>query len=168
MDEYRQEENLRHLVEQVSQRNLTYEFLQRIEDIEKNNRKEEREYQWEIEQQRVYIADKYRREDQDRQNENDFDEFFNKYNLTNTPRLILEQKILNLIRRFNIQQKSSLIKILYKENLLRKDCNNSNISPCYLDLKDADLNGIQLGKRGQSKFKLFVKNSPILIIAFSL
>jgi len=152
MDEYQQQDYLHHLSEQVFQRNLTYEFLQRIEELNKKNQEEERKSQWEIEQQRAYIVDKYRLEDQERQNENDLDDFLNKYNLTDTPRSVLEQKVLHLIRRFNIQYKSILIKILYKENLLLRNCNNSNISPCYLNLNDADLSGIQLGKKDQSKF----------------
>jgi hypothetical protein len=84
-------------------------------------------------------------------------EFFSKTNLIDTPQSILEQKVLSLIRRFQPLHKSLLIKTLYKENLLNKNCENNNIS-CYLRLSGADLTGLQLGKKDEGKVKILDQN----------
>jgi uncharacterized protein with von Willebrand factor type A (vWA) domain len=141
MNEYHQQDYLRHLSEQKLLQNLTYEFLQRTEESNRKSQEEDRQHQWFLEQQRASMIDKNRREDQERQNENDLDEFFSKTNLIDTPQSILEQKVLSLIRRFQPLHKSVLIKTLYKENLINKNCKNNNIS-CYLELGGADLTGL--------------------------
>jgi len=165
MDEYQRQEDLRHLSELVSERNLTYELLQRIEELDQKNRMEEKEHQWDIEQQRIDMTEKYRREDKERQDENDLDEFLNKYNLIDTPQPILEQKVLSLIRRFSPLHKSLLIESLYKADRLNKNCNYGNGSLCYLSLSDADLSEIQLRKKDTSKIKIFIKDFFIIIIS---
>lgn len=151
IDKHREEDHRQKLSEQLLQQNITFEFLRRLEEIDEKNRELDRLHHLTMEYQQASTADRYRYEDQERQNEKDLDEFFLKYNLTNTPRAILEDKILNLIRRFNLEHKTSLIKILYRENLLRTDCNESKISTCRLDLHDANLSGIQFGIKYQGR-----------------
>ncbi|CAF1524978.1 unnamed protein product [Adineta ricciae] len=121
-----------------------------IEVANKRNREAEQQYQWLMEQRRVSILDKNRREDQINQNEKDFYEFLDQTNLLNAPHSILQEKVLSLIRRFDPFHKTLLIKQLYQENLLNKSCISINGSKCLLSLIGADLSGIELGKKDQS------------------
>lgn len=120
-----------------------------MEEFNKRNREEE--------QRRASIVDKNHREDQISQNEKDFYEFLNQHDLINTPHLILQEKVLSLIRRFDPFHKTLLIKLLYQENLLNRDCTSINGSKCLLSLTGADLSGIQLGKKDKSKVNIVIK-----------
>ena len=159
MEKHREQDHLHHLAEQVAQRNITYEFLQRVEDLSEKNREEEQSHQWALEQQRSSIADHYRREDQNRQGEYDLNKFFDTTDLHNTTRAILQRKILSLIRHLNPFHKTVLIKTLYEENLLHSQCNPNTTLACKLELVEADLSGLQLGKRGEGKCFQYFLNS---------
>jgi uncharacterized protein YjbI with pentapeptide repeats len=165
MEKDREQEHLHHLAEQVVQRNITYEFLQRMEELSEKNREEEQSHQWALEQQRASIADQYRREDQNRQGEYDLNKFFDKTDLHNSSRATLQRKILSLIRHLNPFHKTVLIKTLYEENLLHRQCNPNTTLACNLELAEADLSGLQLGKRDESKlFQYFLNNFQSVIV----
>ena len=135
-----------------------------IEAANKRNQEAEQQYQWLMEQLRASILAKNRREDQVNQNEKDFYEFLHENNLLNTPHSILQEKVLSLIRRFGPFHKTLLIKQLYRENLLNKSCISINGSKCLLLLTGADLSGIELGKKDQSRFKIVIKDFFIYLL----
>lgn len=155
MNEFREQDHLHHLSEQMSQRNLTYEFLERMQMLSEKVEEANRDSEFAIEDRRASVAEKYRREAQEDQNENDLNKFFDKNDLSNTPRTVLQRKVMSLIRRFNPLHKTLLIKTLYEEKLLHRNCDRSKTLPCYLELQGADLSELQLGKKVEGKFQIF-------------
>ena len=154
MEKDREQEHVDHIAEQNLQINLTSLFLRRMKEINEQNREEEQSYQWTLEEYRQSIADQYRREDLNRQGEHDLNQFFDKTDLHNTSRVILQRRILSLTRHLSRSHKALLIKNLYEEKLLNQECNFPTTLACRLDLKDADFSGIELGNKDKGKFSL--------------
>lgn len=158
LEKLREQEHLDHIANQIFQKNLTYRFLHRIEQINEQTQEEQQAHQWILEQHRQTIADQYRREDQHRQSEHDLYEFFDKTDLHNSTKASLQRKILSLTRSLTTSHKTILVKTLYEEKILHEQCNAGETLACKVDLTGADFSGIQLGKSNEGNFEILIQS----------